>query len=241
MSIEFLEPKSVDLFVGLDLGQVNDFTALAVLHKQPDGALHLKTLDRTRGEKYPEMVRAVARYLGRPELARAVVAADQTGCGRPVVDALREAMPGRRILGVTVTSGNAVTSPEPWSANVPKKTLVSTAQLCLQDGRLKIASTLKHAELLTQELTNFKVKITASANEVFGEWREGEHDDLVFAVAAAAWLADIFPQPYLGPLLCSGPRGESAEVKKPENWREALEDLNYDLEADDDRPAWPWS
>jgi hypothetical protein len=34
-----------------------------------------------------------------------------------------------------------------------------------------------------------RVKITASGNEQYGAWREGEHDDLVLAVALACWGA----------------------------------------------------
>ena len=34
-----------------------------------------------------------------------------------------------------------------------------------------------------------EVKQSASGREQFGAWREGEHDDLVFAVALAYWAA----------------------------------------------------
>jgi hypothetical protein len=36
------------------------------------------------------------------------------------------------------------------------------------------------------------VKITPTANEAFGAWREGAHDDLVLAVAIAAWEGEHF-------------------------------------------------
>ena len=32
-----------------------------------------------------------------------------------------------------------------------------------------------------------QVKVTPAGNEQFAAWREGEHDDLVFAVALARW------------------------------------------------------
>ena len=41
-----------------------------------------------------------------------------------------------------------------------------------------------------RELTTFQVKITPAANEVFGAWRQGAHDDLVLAVAIAIWQAE---------------------------------------------------
>ena len=39
-----------------------------------------------------------------------------------------------------------------------------------------------------------QVKISASGNEQLAAWREGTHDDLVFAVALAYWNANkVFP------------------------------------------------
>jgi len=51
----------------------------------------------------------------------------------------------------------------------------------LQARRLRIA------QALAKELETFQVKITAAANETFRAWREGRHDNLVLAVAVAAW------------------------------------------------------
>jgi hypothetical protein len=44
-----------------------------------------------------------------------------------------------------------------------------------------------------RELQQFQVKITAAANETFGVWRDGQHDDLVLAVALACWWAERCP------------------------------------------------
>jgi hypothetical protein len=72
---------------------------------------------------------------------------------------------------------------------VPKRDLVSGVQVALQSRTLKIASELSEAETLARELQNFTVKITDSANDVYGAWRVGTHDDLVLAVALAVWKA----------------------------------------------------
>jgi hypothetical protein len=72
---------------------------------------------------------------------------------------------------------------------VPKRDLVSVVQVALQNRTLKIAEQLPEAETLSRELQNFTVKITDSANDVYGAWREGTHDDLVLAVALALWTA----------------------------------------------------
>jgi hypothetical protein len=73
---------------------------------------------------------------------------------------------------------------------VPKKELVGVLQVMLQARRIKVAPTLPEAATLVRELTTFQVKITPAANEVFGAWREGQHDDLVLAVAIAVWQAE---------------------------------------------------
>jgi hypothetical protein len=73
---------------------------------------------------------------------------------------------------------------------VPKRDLVSVIQVGLQNKILKIASQLPDAETLIRELQNFTVKITDAANDTYGAWREGTHDDLVLAVALAVWKAN---------------------------------------------------
>jgi hypothetical protein len=41
--------------------------------------------------------------------------------------------------------------------------------------------------VLLRELADFRVTITPKANETFGAGTHGGHDDLVVAVALAAW------------------------------------------------------
>jgi hypothetical protein len=59
----------------------------------------------------------------------------------------------------------------------------------LQGKRLKIAPELTEAATLTRELQSFQVKITDAANDTYGAWREGAHDDLVLASALSCWGA----------------------------------------------------
>jgi hypothetical protein len=118
---------------------------------------------------------------------------DQTGVGRAVVDMLTAAMAGRvncQFLPVTITAGEAVTVGEAGQVRVPKKELVGVLQVLLQTRRLRVAASLPDAATLVRELETFRVKITAAANETFGAWREGQHDDLVLAVGLAAWMGE---------------------------------------------------
>ena len=84
---------------------------------------------------------------------------------------------------------DAAVSRESGGYRVPKRDLVSAAQVLLQSGRLKIASGLPEAETLKRELLNFRVKIDPkTAHDSYDHWRENEHDDLVLATALACWF-----------------------------------------------------
>jgi len=64
-------------------------------------------------------------------------------------------------------------------------------QVLLQNKRLKIASTLSEAATLKKELLNFRVKVDpATAHDSYEHWRDGDHDDLVLAVAMACWYRE---------------------------------------------------
>lgn len=54
---------------------------------------------------------------------------------------------------------------------------------------MKIVVELPLADTLAKELETFRVKVTPDRNEVFETWREKDHDDLVLALAMAAWTA----------------------------------------------------
>jgi hypothetical protein len=44
--------------------------------------------------------------------------------------------------------------------------------------------------MLARALAAFLVKVAATAKEELDAWRGGAHDDLVLAVAVAAWLGE---------------------------------------------------
>ena len=189
-----------DYVLGLDLGQTQDFTALAVLERQPlsAGAATAKAEFALRhlrrfplGTPYPAIVSAVTTMRKTGSLFRAALIVDQTGVGRAVVDGLRQAAGG--VVPVTITGGHAVTVTEDGSFHVPKKELVTTLQMVLQSRCLQIARGLPEAATLVRELQQFQVRITASAHETFSVWRAGQHDDLVLAVALACWWAERCP------------------------------------------------
>jgi len=192
-------------YVGLDLGQANDYTAIAVveeakLGERGESPLHVRHLERPPlGTYYPEQVAYVKELVESPELLeerldyglRKVVTippelvVDATGVGRPVVDMLRKE--GLSFSPVLITGGD-VEHHEHGFYRVPKRNLVSSVQIALQSGQLKIAEELELAETLRRELLNFRIKVNIStAHDSYEAWREGDHDDLVLAVALACW------------------------------------------------------
>ena len=59
---------------------------------------------------------------------------------------------------------------------------------------LRIAAGLEHGPDPVKEMAAMQVKITLTGHEQYGGWREGTHDDLVFAVALACWNAqNMYP------------------------------------------------
>jgi hypothetical protein len=94
---------------------------------------------------------------------------------------------------VVVTSGDRETQDGGYY-RVPKRDLIVGLQVLLQQENLQIAGGLRHAEMLAAEMAGMRVRTTHTGHEQFGAWREGQHDDLVFAVALACWgLKKVYP------------------------------------------------
>jgi hypothetical protein len=190
----------MDYFVGLDLGQKTDFTALSVMERsvspRPGGETiySIRHLLRVHlGTSYTSIIELVAKLLATAPLGGcSTLVVDETGLGRPVIEMLKSSTISAPIVPITITSGKTVSATEDGGFHVPKKQLVTCLQLLLQNHRLRIPSRLPEAKLLTRELLNFQVRITPSANEIFGACRQG-HDDMVLSVALACWLAERGP------------------------------------------------
>ena len=103
-----------------------------------------------------------------------------------------------RLWPVLITGGDMETYAN-GHYRVPKRDLIVGLQLLLQRRGLQIAKGMKFGPVLAREMAEMRVKITASGNEQYGAWREGEHDDLVLAVALACWGARrVYPNPPYG-------------------------------------------
>jgi hypothetical protein len=178
-------------FVGLDLGQARDYTAIAVIEAVPtdrsgEKVLHVRHLERFRNTLYPDVADRVEALMKVPELKDgADLIIDATGVGPAVTDIFKKR--GRTFKAVKIHGGDAESRAD-GVYRVPKRNLISALQVALQSGTLKIAEGLELAEVLRQELLNFRVKVNiATAHDSYEAWREGDHDDLVLAAALATW------------------------------------------------------
>ncbi len=204
-----------EFFIGLDLGQASDYTALIIIQRlieAGESIYHVRRLERIRGEPYPDIAKKVLAVQKAPALAgKADLIVDSTGVGAPVVDLLRES----RLDPIAISiHGGATVSREGRDWKVPKRDLVGVLQVLLQSGRLKVSNKLKLGPVLQAEMLNFRVKIDPiTAHDSYSAWRDNEHDDLVLSAALACWWAERSPKP-MGPLVFSG-------AKRTPPWKES--------------------
>ncbi len=197
-----------DYFVGVDLGQVRDYTAIAALERfwrrtyrqnavtygwdaSDEFRLTLRFLERVPlGTPYPAVaarVAKVARALG--ERGRCALAVDATGVGAAVVDLFREEDlgPNTAFLAVTITDGDRARFGD-GRYRVPKVNLVGGLQARLGREELRVAGDLRDMAGLVEEMRLFGAKLRPDGG---GPEFSGTKDDRVMALALAVWAAGI--------------------------------------------------
>jgi hypothetical protein len=177
-----------DFCVGVDLGQQQDYSAIAVIRKIEDvntgrAVFQIGHLERLPlGTIYPAVVGRVGDLMSRLR-GNVECVIDSSGVGKAVADMF--AIAGLPTINVTITAGDAITS-EGLNFRVPKIALVSRIQALLHSGAIKIHKHLPEAQTLVAELQAFKADVSAVGHWSFNA-RSGKHDDLVLAVACALW------------------------------------------------------
>lgn len=198
-------PSESRFLVGLDLGQVSDYTALAVIEAVGDlggnsTSYHCRYLRRfPLGTPYPDVVREVQELMSRPPLRdRATLVVDGTGVGRPIVDSFRAA--NLEFVAITITGGNAVTQVGD-ELHVPKRDVAGALQFLFQNDKLKIVDGISEVDTLIKELMSFRVTISASGHDRYSSGSTAVHDDLVLALALAAYYARDYTVPACGEIV----------------------------------------
>jgi hypothetical protein len=206
-------PRSRRFVVGVDLGQSQDPTAIAVLEKidgvldfrcaehrhcniigppqKPAEEFHVRHLERLPlGLSYPTIVARIGDLMARPPLCGgegqkpAELVIDETGVGRPVGDIFVQS--GFKPVRVTITAGAEVTHQRANRWNVAKQILISKVDALLNTGELKFAAALAEADAMKEELKDFRRKLSETGKATYAA-RVGRHDDLILAVAIGLW------------------------------------------------------
>lgn len=197
-------------FFGLDLGEVNDYSAWSLIRRR-DLWQERKTLPGTRayeeeeilnyhrydvedmgrfrlGTPYPDQVEKVEAMLQHPTLrGRCVFLVDATGVGRPVVQRFIE--DGYAPIPIVITGGTTVNLGTDGFYRVPKRDLVVQGQLVLESHRVKFAD-IPEREIMRAELESFRMQVTTANNDTYESWRDGVHDDMVLSFLMPIWYAE---------------------------------------------------
>jgi len=179
--------------IGIDIGQKHDPTAIAVME------MEWRTVDGTRedhwierhierlplGTSYPAIAIRLKEIVGNVRGRAVEVGAtyvDATGVGQPVVDVLKAA--GVRVTPVYFTYGDRRKENEDRSITLGKAWLVSRLKALMQTGRVHLAHSAE-MDAMQRELLDYEIRVDEQANDRYGAFRVGSHDDLVTALGLA--------------------------------------------------------
>jgi len=154
---------------GIDLGQMEDFTAVVSLRCQADaeGVVRVEGFERFNGDSWAVQCDRIVEHVRRFPGPCVV---DATGVGKPIYEYLRGAI-GYTVRALTISAYN-------------KMELVQGLSLALEQRRLK----LPDARELLGELRSF-TRTGWSASRQFPQYGapNGLHDDCVIALGLAWW------------------------------------------------------
>ncbi len=107
---------------------------------------------------------------------------DATGVGQPVVDIL--AQTGVKVRPVYFTYGDRRTEEDGGRITLGKAWLVSRLKALLQTDRILLPK-MDEATALAKELMDYELRVDPDANDKYGAFKVGTHDDLVTALGLA--------------------------------------------------------
>jgi hypothetical protein len=179
--------------VGIDIGQDVDYSAVVALEYPDRGERTYLVRHAQRfplGTRFDGVVKPIVAQLAKPPLlGRTMLAIDALGVGAAVVEQIKDALPrGTRCHLIRAHAGDTVSEAD-GKTRVPKRDLVATIEVLLQNGRLRIAKQLPATDELVDELLDYRRTITDAGNDRYGSSSTG-HDDLVDALSLACWAAE---------------------------------------------------
>lgn len=185
----------MEMAIGLDIGQKRDPTAVCVVeaHGRRAGEEHqevhfvVRHLERLPlGTPYPTVAERASEVFTKLKARSGSTPrfyVDATGVGKPIVDLLEEkGIPG---VACYFNHGDRRNEKSWREVIIGKAFLVSRLQALLQTHRLHLP-TNPESSVLAEELVNYEIRVDENANDRYGAFRVGTHDDLVTALGLAA-------------------------------------------------------
>jgi hypothetical protein len=184
----------MELILGVDVGQRQEFSAICAVEVQERNEYGrdvdhflVRRLERIpAGTPYPDIARrvgAVVDWLDRRKRSCPDIYVDATGLGQPIIDLIDAELPCSFARPVYFNYGDRRTD-EGGVILLGKGFLVTRLQTHLQADQLHLPRT-PEAEELARDLRDYEIRVDPDANERYGAFRVGRHDDLVTALGLA--------------------------------------------------------
>lgn len=185
-----LRPHRTHYYLGLDLGQRRDHSALVVLESKLEltgefDHAHYIHLTETRlrvhhAERFPlgfpylRLISILRDLFDQLPPSEKVLLIDAAGPGAPLTELIVRSDLDAEFVPITITPGS-----DAHGRNISRRALLSNLRILFEAGYLHLSP--KHTDLLTELRT---VQI---------DGHQSQHDDLVMALALAAWPARTLP------------------------------------------------
>jgi hypothetical protein len=200
-----MNPVERRFYLGVDLGQRQDYTAVALVERHTKRLYGMDWVRRARteegvelryllrqmkrlrlGTSYEKVVEEVRRMVENVEKKGwCEVVVDATGIGAVVVEMLERSV--RRVAPVVITGGETARGDGRWWW-VPKKDLMVELAVALEKRELRAGQGMHERGVVERELMEMRVTRGGGGREKYGA-PAGGHDDLVMALALACWRA----------------------------------------------------
>ena len=165
-------PKA-EYYAGLDLGKLQDHSALAIIQREADTLKLVYTREFPLNTSYTEVIATAARANHQFHLQQLLV--DQTGIGEPILEALNEqSIPAE---GATLTQDT-------------KTEILTNLKLTMEQQRIAIP----YDKAICQQINDQQYAYTGNGKLTFTH-PQNTHDDQLWALALAAQAARTAPQP----------------------------------------------
>jgi hypothetical protein len=214
------DPGPPHYLISVDLGIAPARTCISVseMHgARPRVELHVRELFRPEaGAKVSEVVtltqtiherigahlEKMYAYFADPDILRrsyCTLLVDLTGVGLPALALFTEAHIPAKPIWLT---GGIGFQAEGEGYRVAKTDVISALSLAVEDGRVKIASTLPEAGQVIHEFHRYARKTPLGTLDQLAQWRDRPEDDMVLSLGISAWYAqygyNVRTQRYLG-------------------------------------------